>query len=235
VSPVCPIDELSRGLRFSRALFPGCPPQQFYGLGVTCPDGTDASCPHPCRATVIERPKLEPEHLTLTYLDRGECTARGRDVACRENADVVTVGTLDAAGNLASLHTPPERTLAYSEIDMTFRYDENHRLVSTTERRPGGFRVQTYTYDPAGRVVRDVGTGRGFPLDERYTYDEAGRIVQLTRTEGHPSVSDVHTTWFTYDTRGRPTRIEHEASTIGAVPPLAPIRWSESYEYCDAP
>ncbi|HEX4935510.1 MAG TPA: hypothetical protein VFV33_20155, partial [Gemmatimonadaceae bacterium] len=89
----------------------------------------------------------------------------GAPVRYRDPVNEVTATVNDELGR------PRERTYADGTSE-TFAYD-GQRLLSTRDRQG---RVSTYSYTPAGQVAEVRGAG-GVRLD-RFTYDDAGRMIR---------------------------------------------------------
>ncbi|MCL2734417.1 MAG: DUF6531 domain-containing protein, partial [Actinomycetia bacterium] len=79
----------------------------------------------------------------------------------------------DGSGNLAGITNS-------SGTPLTFRYDDDHRILGWEDRNATWYR---YEYDTRGRVVFSTGTER--LLEYRYTYDDANRRTTATNSAGH--------------------------------------------------
>jgi RHS repeat-associated protein/uncharacterized repeat protein (TIGR01451 family) len=161
---------------------------------------------------------------------RYEFDANGNEIAAIDPAGRRTTSTYDAADRLIEKTYPDGTSERYTydfrgneltEIDRAGRiteyaYDLAGQLIRvTTATGTADESTTTYTYDNAGRKIRET---NALGQTTTYTYDAAGRLVTQTDALGHvtrhaydatghrSSVTDAlgRVTRYSYDARGRP-------------------------------
>ncbi|MFF2658253.1 LamG-like jellyroll fold domain-containing protein [Kitasatospora sp. NPDC058032] len=129
------------------------------------------------RPVALTEPVSAGESVTTTF----GYDAAGNRTRVTDGRGNTTVYTFNAWG-LPESTVEPSTTAHPAAADRTWTtaYDVAGQAVKLTE--PGGV-VRTRTFDPAGRVVRESGTGaEAATTDREFVYDKAGHLVQHNAT-----------------------------------------------------
>ncbi len=154
--------------------------------------------------------KTYPDGSQATY----EYDARGNLIAASNHTGLITMEYYPGNDWLKRVTYPGERWLEYTYdpagrrqtmtdqlgYTLSYGYDALGRLHSITNS--DHTRLVLYEYDPAGRLARKT-LGNG--VYSTFHYDRAGRLLSLTNAQPNHAVLSFFR--YTYDTRGRRTRM----------------------------
>lgn len=84
------------------------------------------------------------------------------------------------------------------EIEVTYEYDTQNRLIQAKQIHESGSSVTAYTYDDTGRIIKTIGMSRdegsedSWTTTTMYSYDDEGRLSRKETTGSNRTSTEVY-------------------------------------------